>query len=69
VMIGRRAVGAGIATKLGNHSFRRLGSPPRSKGRRWRTTPTRQRGSTTAATSLPRRGRADCDLTFVLFCT
>src|SRR5207244_10079655 len=30
-MIGRRAAAAGIATKLGNHSFRRRGSPPISR--------------------------------------
>src|SRR5260370_15045127 len=44
-MIGRRAAAAGIATKLGNHSFRRRGLRPISKTAarskrlpRWRTT-------------------------------
>ena len=53
-MIRRRATAAGIATKLGNHSFRRLGSPlisrtaARSKRpRRWRTMRRRARRSST----------------------
>jgi len=55
-MIRRRAAAAGIATKLGNHSFRAtgitayLGTAPRSKGpRRWRTVPRRARHSFTIA--------------------
>jgi integrase/recombinase XerC len=50
-MIGRRAAGAGIATRLGNHSFRATGITAYLKNggtlerrpQRWRTTPRRAR--------------------------
>jgi hypothetical protein len=55
-MIRRRPAGAGIATRLGNHSFRVTGSPPISrtaarskKPRQWRTTPRRARRNSTIA--------------------
>ena len=55
-MIRRRGAAAGIATKLGNHSFRATGSPPISKmaapskrPRQWRTTPRRARRNSTIA--------------------
>ena len=49
-MIGRRVAAAGIASRLGNHSFRATGSQPISRTaarsrrpQRWRTTPRRAR--------------------------
>src|SRR5260221_12207698 len=58
-MIGRRAAGAGIATKVGNHSFRPTGitlnskTAARSRRRRqWRTTRRRARRSAMIAGAM-----------------
>jgi hypothetical protein len=58
-MIGRRAAAAGIATRLGNHSFRATGIRPISRTaaclrrlQRWRTAPRRARPSSTTAGAM-----------------
>ena len=59
-MIGRRAAAAGIATKLGNHSFRATGITAYLKNggtlerrpQRWRTTPRPARRSSTIAGAM-----------------
>src|SRR4029077_5081450 len=58
-MIRRRAAAAGIATKLGNHSFRATGITPISRTaarwkrpRRWLTMPQREPRSSTIAGAM-----------------